>query len=498
MKAGYIPKDQRKKILLLTDDIRVHSGVGQIGRELIVNTAHHYNWVQLAGSIQHPEKGKLIDLSENLNQEFNIPDSSFMLYPCDGYGDVRLLRSVIQREKPDAIFLITDPRYFMWLFQIENEIRKNIPILYLNIWDSPFPYPLWNKSFYKSCDLLMAISKQTKNINQVVLGEVPKLDLDKELSKNQTRKPNTRSNKVNISFLPHGLNEKIFYPIVEPNPGFDAFKKSIFKDKEFDFVLFFNSRNIRRKQIPDTILAWRLFLDKLTPKQAEKCAFILHTEAVSEHGTDIPATIDYLVPDYGHNVMLSLNKLDSQHMNYLYNVADAQILLTSNEGWGLSLTEALLTGTPFIANVQGGMQDQMRFEDENGKWLDFNIDFPSNHRGTYKKHGEWASPVFPSNISIQGSPVTPYISDDRCSPEDAAERIFEMFSLSKEERERRGMLGREWAVGDEANFTSEKMGNKFIKDVDYTLENFIPRETFSLTNCTEETLTKSINHQLIY
>jgi hypothetical protein len=52
-----------------------------------------------------------------------------------------MLSQIIQIEKPDAIMLITDPRYFVWLFSMENEIRKNIPITYLNIWDDyPAPY----------------------------------------------------------------------------------------------------------------------------------------------------------------------------------------------------------------------------------------------------------------------------------------------------------------------------------------------------------------------
>ena len=51
MKEGYIKKEDRKNILLLTDDIRVHSGVATVGREIVTNTAHRYNWVQLAGAI---------------------------------------------------------------------------------------------------------------------------------------------------------------------------------------------------------------------------------------------------------------------------------------------------------------------------------------------------------------------------------------------------------------------------------------------------------------
>ena len=36
----------------------------------------------------------------------------------------------------------------------------------------------------------------------------------------------------------------------------------VFSGDEVDFAMFFNSRNIRRKQIPDSILAWRVFLRK--------------------------------------------------------------------------------------------------------------------------------------------------------------------------------------------------------------------------------------------
>ena len=37
-KFKYIPKDKRKKILLICDDLRVHSGVATIAREMVINT----------------------------------------------------------------------------------------------------------------------------------------------------------------------------------------------------------------------------------------------------------------------------------------------------------------------------------------------------------------------------------------------------------------------------------------------------------------------------
>jgi glycosyltransferase involved in cell wall biosynthesis len=53
-------------------------------------------------------------------------------------------------------------------------------------------------------------------------------------------------------------------------------------------------------------------------------------------------------------------------MNFLYNLADITVLPSNAEGWGLALTESMMAGTMIMATVTGGMQDQMRFEDENG------------------------------------------------------------------------------------------------------------------------------------
>jgi glycosyltransferase involved in cell wall biosynthesis len=385
---AYIPPQDRKKIMLICDDIRVHSGVATVAKEIVIHTAQHFNWVNLGGAINHPEQGKRLDLSVSTNEATGLTDASVTLYPVHDYGNPDILRQLIAIEKPDAIMLITDPRYFVWLFAMENEIRKSIPITYLNIWDD-YPAPMYNLPYYEACDLLMGISKQTVNINKLVLGDKVK-------------------NKV-ISYVPHGLDSNVFKPIDKDNQQLKEFKKLLFKGKQYDFALLFNSRNIRRKQIPDTLLAYRYFIDSLPIEQAKKCCLVLHTDRVFDHGTDLDAVIELLLNGEQYNVIFTDAKFDPTNMSLLYNSTDAQILLTSNEGWGLSLTEAMLCGNPIIANVTGGMQDQMRFEFEDGTWIDFDSEFPSNHTGKYKKHGEWAFPVYPTSRSIQGSPPTPYI-----------------------------------------------------------------------------------------
>ena len=46
MIEGYIPRDKRKKILLLSDDLRMHSGVATMSREIVIKNSHRFNWYQ--------------------------------------------------------------------------------------------------------------------------------------------------------------------------------------------------------------------------------------------------------------------------------------------------------------------------------------------------------------------------------------------------------------------------------------------------------------------
>ena len=468
MKEGYIPREQRKKILLLSDDIRTTSGIATMAREIILNTCHHYNWVNLGATIKNPDEGKKLDLSGDSNKFKNIEDASVFLYPNSGYGTIEKVRELINIEKPDAIMLFTDPRYWEWLWMHEREIRSQIPIVYLNIWDS-LPYPLYNRAYYESCDALLAISKQTENLNRVVLGDKAK-------------------DKV-IGYVPHGINDTVFYPINESDAKWNElqdFKKNLFKGKEFEFTLMFNSRNIRRKSFPDVLLAWKLFVDSLPEDKKDKVALIAHTQPKDDNGTDIPAVIEMLWGKTPPNVFITgLNRFIPEQMNLLYNCSDAGILVSSNEGWGLSLTEAMMAGRPIISNVTGGMQDQMRFEDQNGDWIKFTEEFGSNHFGIYKKCGKWALPVFPSNMSLIGSIPTPYIFDDRADFRDVADAISEMYSMGQEERKERGKAAREWVTSDEAMMTSNNMAKNVIKYIDQTLTTWTPRASYDFIQIDE-------------
>ena len=151
-------------------------------------------------------------------------------------------------------------------------------------------------------------------------------------------------------------------------------------------------------------------------------------------------------------------------MNFLYNSCDVYINLASNEGFGLGSLEALHAGKVIIVNVTGGLQDQCGFKNDKGEYLtaDDYVELKSNHRGTYTNHGEWVKPVFPSNISLQGSPMTPYIFDDRCQYEDAGDALLSWYKVGSKERERCGELGRQFVL-NEGGMTGKHLSESFIK-----------------------------------
>lgn len=493
---NYIPKEQRKKILLIGDDLRQNSGVATVLREIVIGTAHRYNWIQIASAMTHPEQGKRIDLSEDTNKITGLTDSSVLLVPFSGYGNSDLIRQIVDIEKPDALMFMTDPRYYIWLFQIENEIRRKVPFIYLNIWDD-LPTPLYNFDYYTSCDALMAISKQTLNINKLVLdwGGTKWVDIDKEWV---TDDPIDKFPIV-LKYIPHGINPKFYFPIDKDHVDYSKlqeFKKKIIGDKEYDFIILWNSRNIRRKNPGDVILSYKEFLNKLPKDKASKCLLIMHTQPIDENGTDLFA-VKEAVCGPEDNIIFSASQIDVNHMNYLYNIADVTLLISSNEGWGLSTTEGLMTGTMMIGNVTGGIQDQMRFEDENGNWINFNKDFCSNHFGTYKKCGEWAIPVFPSNMSLLGSVPTPYIFDDRCDFRDVAKAIEQVYNMSSEERINRGISGRNWVLSNESMMSSEKMCENVINITDRLLLRWIPRKPYTIEKI-KSMKPKKLEHKLVY
>ena len=460
---------KKKKILLLSDDLRMASGIATMSKELVIGTVHKYDWFQVGAAINHPEQGKVLDVSEDIKNRYGVEDASVKILPWNGYGNQDLLRQLLNTEQPDAILHFTDPRYWTWLYEMEHEIRQNVPILYYTIWDD-LPDPLYNRNYYESCDWLGCISRQT-------YGIVKRLTA-------RTDKPTWKPHKDwQVSYVPHGINTDIYKPLTEEEISLEL-KKDLFGDKEYEFVLYWTNRNIRRKQPADVIMAFKQFCENIGPEKAEKVVLVMHTQPVDENGTDLPAVYQTLAPEC--NIIFSDKRRLQEELNQFYNMVDCTINIANNEGFGLGTAESVMAGTPIIVNVTGGLQDQcgFRFKDS-GKLLteDDYVQIGSLHnwREWMDKlsWGDWVIPVWSKAQSLAGSVPTPYIWDDRVDIYDVAKAIEEMYNTPKEERKVAGLKGREEFIG-EMGLSHTNMCNKLVDGIESTFQNWTPRQRFEV------------------
>ena len=418
----------KKKVLLLGDDMRLNSGIGTMSKEIIEGTLDRFDWVQIGGAVTHPHVGQIADLSEEYQKSLGIKDAYLKIYATNGYGNADALRQVISIEKPDIILHFTDPRYWGWLYQMEHELRQHIPLGYINIWDD-LPFPRWNEDFYESCDLLMAISKQTYNINKHVCQRKQRVE------------------GKDLFYTPHGIDERKYFPIPSTEPDQLAFRNKATNFEDFEFIAFLNSRNIRRKGISDLLAGFKQFRSNLPKDKQDKVALILHTDPIDNNGTDLPVVADALDPE----------------MKVIFS------------------TQAMMSGTPTIATVVGGLQDQMGFTNKSGEYItikDFTENVPSNSTGLMgEKHGCWTYPLWP-NQSIQGSPSTPYIYDSRPTIEDITTALKFWYDAGPEERKRCGSVGRDWAI--ENGFSSKNMCDTTATAITTCLENYTPRQRYAI------------------
>jgi len=474
----YIPKDKRKNILLLSDDLRFNSGVGTVSRTFVLGTAHRFNWFQVGAAVNHPDIGKRIDISQDINNKLGITDSSVFIQPNNGYGDPDLIRALMHEFKFDAILHFTDPRQWIWLYNMQHELRQNIPILFYHVWDN-LPYPMYNKPYYDSCDWIGCISKQTENI-------VKNVCVDKENK--------TYLNEKQVTYIPHGIDSSIFFPIDENNQGQmreDAeknlksdyefmlqFKKELFGESDFEYVVLYNNRNIRRKNMGSVILSFTEFVKTLPKEKADKCVLVMHTQVVDPNGTDLNEVINNIAN--GANVILHDGRLDPVKLNYLYNISDVTINISSAEGFGLATAESIMAGTPIISIVTGGLQDQMGFVDDEGKIIQFTREWPTNSNGRFKKYGKWVYPIFPTARNLVGSPPTPYIFDDHIDYEDVLPAYNYWYNMSRQDRKNAALEGIEYMKKPEIGMEASEMNRRIIHDIELVFENWKPIDRWKI------------------
>jgi len=390
------------------------SGVGTQTRYVIEGLLRtgKYKVISLGGAIKHPHNKPI------KTEEYK---DDWVIFPVEGYGNQEIVRSMIRNEKPDILWFMTDPRFWGWLWEMENEIRPLMPMVYYHVWDN-YPYPTYNKAYYESNDFIAAISKVTDDIVKTVA-------------------PNVMS-----QYVPHAVNSDIFRNLKnDSNYSKSNARKemySIFPDLEEDdiqnkFICFWNNRNARRKQSGSLLFWFKKFLDKVGH---DKATLIMHTEPKDHHGQDLIKIVEHLELQDGQ-VLFSTQKMPPEQLAGFYNAVDCTINISDAEGFGLSTLESLSCEVPIVVNMTGGLQEQVT-DGEN--WFGIGIE--------------------PSSKSIIGSQEIPWIREDRINEDDFINALIKIYEMKSEEREQLGAKGRQHVV-ENYNFA------KYVKTWDELLTN---------------------------
>ena len=395
----------KKKILVISDHALSTSGVGVQTRHLINGLIKKGVWTfrQLGAAIKHSDYNVI-----NVNEDFIIK-------PIDGFGNKDMLRSILITEKPDAILIFTDPRFFTWLFEMEDEIHQVCPILWWHVWDNR-PTPRFNNWMYEATDSI--------NCHSYLTYEMCSEDFPEK-----------------TNFIPHALPGEMFFELTENEKA--LYKEKILGDKKDNFVVFWVNRNARRKRPGDLLYAWKLFIDKTEKKDA---VLLIHSDPFDREGVNMPEIIRLY--NLENNVIISTDKIDFKEMNILYNIADATINISFAEGFGLSTLESMQAGTPIIATTTGGLTRQVidhRDQTENGVAL------------------------IPELKTLVGSQNVPYIFEEYVSPETISEGIFSLYQKSNEELKNLSIKVKKYV---EEEFSYQKTIDLWHKSLEETINNW--------------------------
>ncbi len=299
------------KILWISDNPNINSGYGKI-------TAQTARYLK--------SKGHEVLLMAG---GVSLPGAQFQEQAWEGcrlwlvsdYGNAEQIRYFLNKEKPDVVLANADPRFFDYLFKMDNEIRRVCPFVFYHLWDDE-PFPKFNIPYYNSCDHIIAGSKFTYNL---LKDNLP---------------------AAMLSYAPIGFDQNIYHPI--SNDELTEFRQQFnqltnFAHVNAKFIAGVVARHAERKNllsIMQSFVKWSV--DK------KDVVLFVHSP-----GADAGRSLEYAMQNLFINTPIVLSNAaphvqKDNLINRFYNFFDVILNRSTAEGFGMPIAEAMLTGTPAI------------------------------------------------------------------------------------------------------------------------------------------------------
>ncbi len=291
----------------------IETGAGQVAKHLLPVFLELFEEVHLIAIDQWWEE-------KNLPPGLTISLSSF-----EDQWNVKAIEPAIKRCDYDCLFLTTDLNLISDLSEsLEVARSRGIPVVVYAAMDTNY----YVESFFKVLELAtvpVVFSRWCEGLVKKMLPDLP------------------------VRVIYHGCEPDVFYPL---SLGDRRLARHEMFDIDDDTFLVLNvNRNQVRKDLARSMAAFHLFhLD------CPNSVLYLHSKR-----KDLGGSLPLQAAAFGMRIIGEYPEIvftpDTYHesegvsradLNRIYNCADVCISTSTGEGWGLTTTEAMAAGTPFI------------------------------------------------------------------------------------------------------------------------------------------------------
>lgn len=296
------------RLLIVSDSPAIQSGQARVVREIASRFVVDGTEVTVAGwfHLNAKDPGKF----------------PFQVVPA--FKDrPEMLESTLRDVGSDTVLAIGDPWDFRWLARWKAERGGFRLVGYLNVEAGPLPPGL--EVVLDAFDVLAT----TSEFGAEVVG------------------------RRGVKAIHHGVDRQVFFPTPKPK---ELFGRDIHKT----FVVLLNGQNIQRKNLATAIAGFALFAE-------DKRDVLCYANTVPKPGPDdAPGQnlVDVVI-QHGVESLVSFNPanrgpLDTvpdEAMNAIYGIADALLMPSVSEGFGLAILEAMTTHTVPIGTAWSSLPE---------------------------------------------------------------------------------------------------------------------------------------------